>query len=156
MNYLLLLVLSLLSFVASAKKEVPESCNPLAVQGETLMLSVDKPQVMLIHNSSNLDLWVTHPVSDPGASAGFSSRIQAGKWSALVVDQKAFELSCIESKPGHEQQIPCTGTINVCQWSEVTLPNQSSGIFWAAENMELPALITHLGSNGFGLPSLGQ
>ncbi|KTD45799.1 hypothetical protein Lrub_2596 [Legionella rubrilucens] len=151
MKYLLALLM-LVSAAVKAEEKAPASCQPVAVQGESVMLSAKKPLLILIHNLSKNDLWITHPVSDPSASAGWSSRLQSDKWSALALDKEAFELSCIESKPGHEQQIPCTGAIAVCQWPVVTMPAQSSGTFWAGEDMTLSALLTHLGGNGFGLP----
>lgn len=131
--------------------ELPASCKAVAVQGETVTVSAKKPLLVMIHNLSNTDLWITHPVSDPGASAGWSSRLQSGNWSALMLDQEAFELSCIESKPGHEQQIPCTGAISVCQWASVTMPAQTTGTFWAGEDMTLSALTAYLAGRGFGL-----
>lgn len=151
MNYLLALLM-VISTAVQAEDKAPASCQPVAVQGESVMLSAKKPLLVLIHNLSKNDLWITHPVSEPSASAGWSSRLQSEKWSALALDKNSFELSCIESKPGHEQQIPCTGAIAVCQWEAVTLPAQSSGTYWAGEDMTLAALLTHLGGNGFGLP----
>lgn len=157
MKYLLSLLLLAVFSGVHAEDKPPATCQPLEVKGESLMLSAKKPMLVLIHNLSSSDLWITHPVSDPGASAGWSSRLQTGKWSALAVDKASFELSCIESKPGHEQQVPCTGAIAVCRWDEVTLPaSQQNGTFWAAEDMTLSALTTQLGGNGFGLPSSSQ
>src|SRR5690606_917703 len=108
------------------------------------------------YNSSQTDLWITHPVSDPSAGAGWSSRLEAGNWSALALDKKKFELSCIESRPGHEQQIPCTGMIAVCEWPTVRIPEQAKGTFWAGENMTLAALTAYLGGRGFKLPASTQ
>ena len=133
--------------------DLPASCKPVAVEGESVILSAKKPQLMMIHNLSKNDLWITHPVSEPSASAGWSSRLQAGNWSALALDKESFELSCIESKPGHEQQVPCKGMITVCQWSTVNLPpTQGAGTYWAGENLSLSGLTAQLGGRGFGLP----
>lgn len=139
-----------------AEDTPPATCQAIAVKEESVMLKSDAPVVVLIHNQSKSDLWITHPVSEASASAGWSSRLQSGKWSALALDKKSFELSCIESKPGHEQQIPCTGAITVCQWNGVTMPAKASGTYWAGEDMTLSALSTHLGGNGFGLPTSSQ
>lgn len=147
---------SLLIFLASnvmAEEAPPSSCRPLMVQEETVMLSAEKPLVVIIHNLSKADLWITHPVSEPNASAGWSSRLQAGNWSALVLDKEAFELSCIESQPGHEQQVPCRGLISACSWATVTMPSQGKGTYWAGEDMSLSALLNYLGGRGFGLPA---
>lgn len=152
MRYLLALFLVLPVLFAYADDTIPASCKPTAVQGETVMLNAEKPVLVVIHNLSATDLWITHPVSDPSASAGWSSRLSAGNWSALTLDQQKFELSCIESRPGHEQQIPCEGVIAVCTWSKVKLPEKSNGTYWAAEDQSLSNLLAQLGGRGFTLP----
>lgn len=151
MRFVFSLVLVLLMNTANADENMPTSCKPITVEGESVMLSAEKPVLVLIHNQSKTDLWITHPVSDPSASAGWSSRLQGGNWSALALDKESFELTCIESKPGHEQQVPCTGVISACRWS-MTMPAQTTGTFWAGEDMSLSALTAHLGSRGFELP----
>ncbi|WED43012.1 hypothetical protein [Legionella cardiaca] len=151
-SFLLILGLNLVH----AEATLPSSCKPIPVKGESVILSAKKPLLIMIHNSSNTDLWISHPVSEPSASAGWSSRLQAGNWSALALDKESFELSCIESKPGHEQQVPCMGVISVCRWPSVTMPAQSAGTFWAGEDMKLQALTAHLGDRGFGLPDSSQ
>ncbi|STX50071.1 Enhanced entry protein EnhB [Legionella busanensis] len=130
----------------------PTGCNPVAVEGETVTLKTKQPTLYLIYNNSSNDLWITHPVSEPSASAGWSSRLEAQHWSALALDKNSFELSCIESRPGHEQQIPCTGILAVCHWPKVKLPGNATGTFWAGENMTLESLSAYLGGRGFQLP----
>ena len=153
MKYLLLLLFIAMGAVAHAEEGFPVACQAVAVQQESVTLKTKQPLLVLIHNLSRGDLWITHPVSDPSASAGWSSHLEAGNWSALAVDKESFELSCIESKPGHEQQVPCVGVIAVCEWSTVKLPAQAIGTFWAGENMTLQALTAHLGGRGYGLPA---
>lgn len=145
-------LLALTGFALHASDNMPSGCVPLTIAKETVMLSTKKPLVMMIHNTSPNDLWITHPVSEPSASAGWSSRLDADNWSALAFDKKEFELSCIESKPGHEQQVPCAGVIAVCEWDGVSFPETLSGTFWAGENMTLSALIAHVSERGLGLP----
>ncbi len=153
MKFILSILLILLTSGVNAEStNLPSSCNPIVVEGESMMLTAEKPLLVMIHNLSNTDLWITHPVSDPSASAGWSSRLQAGNWSALALDKKAFELSCIESQPGHEQQVPCRGVISVCKWLGVTMPTKEKGTRWAGENMTLSDLTAHLGGRGFELP----
>jgi hypothetical protein len=99
-------------------------------------------------------LWVTHPVTNPGASAGWTTRLQGGNWTALALKKGPFVLNCIESRPGHEQQVPCEGEIAVCKWNakKVKIPADSQGTtFWVAEDMSLDALIAAVGARGFVL-----
>lgn len=146
------LLLSQISY-SYAEEGFPTSCQALPVVKETVVLHAKDPTMVFIHNLSNTDLWITHPVSEPNASAGWSSRLEINNWSALMVDQASFELSCIESKPGHEQQIPCAGVLAVCEWGSVKLPPQTKGTFWVGENMSVDALKAYVGRQGFVLPN---
>lgn len=140
-------------FIVLAESTLPKGCHPVAVQGESVTLKTKQNKMFFIHNLTKTDLWITHPVVDPGASAGWSSRLQVGNWSALVINQGTFVINCIESKPGHEQQIPCEGAIAVCQWEKIKFPSNSDGAYWAGEDMSISALNAALGSRGFVLPS---
>jgi hypothetical protein len=123
------------------------------MEGSTVSLSAKKPVLVMIHNLSKSDLWITHPVSDPSAAAGWSSRLKSDNWSALALDKNDFELSCVESKPGHEQQVPCQSVLSVCRWSAVQMSAKETGTFWAGENMVLSELLSHLGGRGFKIPA---
>lgn len=147
----------LFSSIAAAKEVLPEGCKAMPVKGDVALLRASKPTLVMIHNISDTELWVTHPVSEPTASAGFSSRLEVDHWSALMLQDSSFELSCIESKPGHEQQVACTHVIAVCQWPEVkTSEERTNQTYWAGENMTLSALNAYLGRSGFELPESNQ
>ena len=150
-EYILLIILTCLTWTANAEEVFPARCKPLVVLGDLVSVPATKSTVTMIHNLSNTDLWVTHPVSDPGASAGWSSHLQAGRWSALVLNDEKFELSCIESRPGHEQQVSCSTVLAVCQWPATVLPQKASGTWWAAEDMLLSPLIAYIKRHGFVL-----
>jgi hypothetical protein len=138
--------------LAFAEEIFPTACKPFVVKSESIVLPEGAPRLIMLHNLSELDLWITHPVSEADAASGWSSRLQSGHWSALALDKTAFELSCIESKPGHEQQISCEHTLAVCEWSITSSPEHTRGIFWAGENMSLSTLTAYLSRRGFGLP----
>lgn len=154
MKYILSIILVLTTINAWAEEIFPAGCKPLMVHDELVKLSAKKPTLVMIHNLSKIDLWMTHPVTEDAANAGWSSRLQGGNWSALALDKKTFDLSCIESRPGHEQQVPCAGLLAACQWTKVKMPKKQPGTFWAGEDMALSALKAHVGSRGFILPSL--
>ncbi len=154
MTYLLIIVSMLSSWMTYAQEIFPRGCIPIVVRGELVTLSAEKPLIAMIHNLSNTELWVTHPVTaDPGAQAGWSSRLESGRWSALALDSKSkqFKLSCIESKPGHEQQIPCSDVLAVCQWPNTQMPEEKTGTFWAGENMDMLPLKAYIERLGFVL-----
>lgn len=152
MRLFISLSLLLFSLVTHAEASLPKGCAALAVQGDSVTLSAKTPKVIFIHNLSQTDLWLTHPVVNASASAGWTSRIQADHWSALAVDKASFIISCIESTPGHEQGIPCEGAIAVCQWKGAKIPEKEKGTFWAGEDLNLAELIAAIGGRGFVLP----
>lgn len=141
-----------MSFNVFAESTLPVGCQAIAVQGESVTIKTKKNKLVFIHNLTKTDLWITHPVTNPGASAGWTSRLQTENWSALSVDKGPFSLNCIESRPGHEQQVPCEAAIAVCEWSGVKFPAGSQGTFWAGEDMSLSALTAAIGGRGFILP----
>lgn len=138
--------------IAAAESTLPKGCQALAVQGDDVTIQAKKKGLVFVHNITTTDLWITHPVADPGASAGWTSRLQGGKWLALAVEKGPFVLNCIESRPGHEQQVPCEGAIAACKWKKATFPKHARGTFWAAEDMSLSALTAAVGTRGFVLP----
>lgn len=153
MNYLLSFILIALACNVNAEEIFPAHCKPLVVSGERVMLPAAKSMVTMMHNLSGSDLWITHPVSEPNTSAGWSSHLQAGNWSALVVNNEKFELSCIESRPGHEQQVPCSTVLAVCQWTAASLPEQGPNTVWAGEDMLLSPLTAYMKRRGFVIGS---
>ncbi|MBI2785550.1 MAG: hypothetical protein HYX60_04265 [Legionella longbeachae] len=156
MRILVFFCFSLLSFYAVAESTLPKGCQPVTVQGEAVTLKAKAKSLVYIHNLTSVDLWITHPVTNPGASAGWTTRLQGEKWSALALKKGPFILNCIESRPGHEQQVPCEGTIAVCTWKGkgVKIPaNKQNSTFWVAEDMSLAALNAAVGARGFVIPN---
>ena len=152
MRVLLAFYFGLFSFVAAAEATLPAGCRAVAVQGESVTLKSKSGTLALIHNLGSTDLWITHPVNNPSASAGWSSHLSADHWSALAVSKRSFVLTCVESMPGHEQQIPCEGAIAVCQWNGVKIPGKEQSTFWVGEDQSLSALTATIGTRGFKVP----
>ena len=141
----------------SAEEIFPKDCKAFVVQGEQVQLPPLKNAVVMLHNLSNHDLWITHPSGEAGgANAGWSSQLQAGNWSALAHSGKDFALNCIESMPGHEQQISCATVLAVCQWPNTQMPANTSGTFWAGENMSLSELMAYIERRGFVILSSSE
>jgi hypothetical protein len=139
-------------YTAHAQEVFPKECTPLVINGALITIPGADPRIIMIHNLSTVDLWITHPISKPGATAESSSRLQSGNWSALSMNHDQFELSCIESRPGHEQHISCQHVVGVCEWPTSGQPKKPRGVFWAAENMALSPLIAYIGRHGFMVP----
>lgn len=138
--------------VTVAQEMYPKGCSPWVIQTPEVALSSQQPTVMMLHNISDTDLWITQVMQDnPGVHGGFTSLLQAGKWSALTFSQptEAFTIRCIESKPGHEQPVPCADVLAVCQWLKTKLPESAAGTFWAGENMDFNPLKAYVERRGF-------
>ncbi|MFA6303053.1 MAG: hypothetical protein WC627_07970 [Legionella sp.] len=148
MRTLISCALLLLTVTAMAQSTLPKGCRPLTVQSDSLTIKAENPKLIFIHNLAESELWITHPASNAGASAGWSSRLQTKNWSGLVINKGPFILDCIESRPGHEQQIPCKGAVAACEWTKSKIPNEFKGDFWAGEDMSLAALMAELGTRG--------
>lgn len=145
MIYWLALLSLLITTPGLAKNNFPASCKPILIKKESFLVGDSKPQLILINNRAKTDIWITHPVEDPSTSAGWSTRLEPEKWAALTVDKPSFELTCIESTPGHEQQIPCINTVAACQWPTLPSSQKNVGTLWAAENLSLSNLLERLG-----------
>lgn len=132
-----------------AIEQFPTGCNPIQIK-EDVALSVKKTTLLMLHNLSDADLWVIHPAKKTGGSEEWSTHFTADHWGALVLDQSAYQLTCIESRPGHEQQVSCQDSLAICEWPSVTLPKDIKGTFSPGENKILPQLIAYLGRQGYG------
>ncbi|NCT57471.1 MAG: hypothetical protein GW760_07185 [Legionella sp.] len=140
----------------SSTEIFPKACKAFALQGEDLHLPAGDLRVLMVHNLSAYDVWMTHAASDENFDPGWSSRLQGNQWSALALDKTDLVLNCIESKPGHEQQIACERVLAVCEWPITSRPKHTHGVFWAGENMTLTALTAYIGRHGFELPPEAQ
>ena len=152
-----LLILSLLFTSVSYGQMIPH-CAPLPSDGDALVLGGKQPMLVMLENVSQNDIWLTHPVQNPSASAGWATRIKPQHFTALAVKTPDFILECIESKPGHEQQVACKGVIVACKMNKTTFPKAEpdSGTYWAAEDQTLSALTATLSGRGFSLPPLQE
>lgn len=137
----------LISLTGIAATVFPPQCKKVAfakVSAQTVLLAKSAtPRVYAITNVSKQSLWMNHTKADPGASAGFASQIQPGRWSALLIRQKAFEMDChVVKSSGSLDIASCDQVLQVCQFQrlKVTKP----GEFWVVENVPKAALMAHV------------
>ena len=95
-----------------------DQCQPVPVGGESLTLHVEKTAFFLIYNRASTDVWLSHSMAD----SDLTTRIAPKKWVGLILTPSDFVGQCIESKPGHEQQMPCEEMIRICQAEKVKIP----------------------------------
>jgi hypothetical protein len=156
MKFLLIGLVSLININVYANDNLLASCQPIAIKDAPMLLKNIQPMLLLFHNISTNDVWLTHIDNQSKTTAGWSSRFSTNRWSALILDKNDIKLTCIESKPGHEQQVSCMGLITICAWPNVKIPATPIGTFWAVENMALSSMINHLSNQRFILPTLAK
>lgn len=128
--------LGIMSFAALA---AAPNCKTVTLDAQNPELQAAKSTLFLIQNTSTQTLWITHPTQNPGASAGYTSELNPGKWSALALKKPKFALGCVESRPGHEQAISCAQNIRVCAYAKA--PQGNDGNYWLVENQTLSKLL---------------
>lgn len=108
----------------------------------------DKEGLFLLHNASDAAFQVTHPVKNVGASAGWTSEIGPGKWSAFTAGSEDFALVCVKPEAGDVKTLPCEEVLKVCELPNPEMPSDLSGSFWVSEDKELNALLEDVKSRG--------
>ena len=131
-----------------ATEVYPSQCKPIVVQHNVLDLRVLLPSMLMIHNLSHNEVWMTYRVNDENKLSE-SRRIRSNKWSALAIKTGHFVIHCIESIPGHEQNIACARVLAACIWSPLTLPEGVKQTVWAGEDRSLSSLIAYMQRQGF-------
>lgn len=123
--------------IVFADQNLLEDCKPINLVKSTINLKEKLPNLIVIYNKTKTNLWITHPITNPSASAGWSSHLHPNKWSVLALNENPFELSCVESKPGHEQQISCLEVILLCKWTKKTKLKlkANENTYWFAEDL---------------------
>lgn len=112
--------------------------------------SADREGIFLLQNVSGAAFQVTHPVKNVGASAGWTSEIGPGRWSAFAAEGEDFALSCMQLTDGDMKTLPCEKVLKVCELPDPKMPADLSGSFWVSEDKELNALLEDVKSRGIG------
>ncbi|QLH43741.1 MAG: hypothetical protein HWD59_14285 [Coxiellaceae bacterium] len=108
--------------------------------------------IWLVYNQSTQPIWLVHPTAHHGASAGWSSYLTAGHWTAVMVGHPQFTLAChLKDQPLQPQD--CQSLLTICQLTTVAIPTQAKGTYWLAEDLSLPALQRQLQQRGIQLPT---
>ncbi len=138
-----------------SKYGFPEGCSPSGFEfrGDNLVLNTasgSEQSLYLFHNISGSDIWLNHPVEDPGASAGWASNLNTGNWSAFAVNKEGFVLSCSEMGQGSVKTLTCEKVLKVCRFENPVFKQGESGSYWVSEDKPLKAVLDETGSRGIG------
>ena len=151
--------LFILFFMTNTAWAVTEiHCTPLIVKAQNkniVLPGVDDPhtsQIYFLHNVSKKSLWLDHPNEHhKPMSAGWSSFLREGKWSAISINRKNFTISCAEIQPGEVVYHQCAKTIAVCTPHQTPLEAKRKGSGWMAEDQTWEDLLKVLGKRAIKL-----
>lgn len=141
--------------VSSCSFSAPDvTCTPLTSGKHTKLITlpgVEDPhatKVYFINNVSKESLWVDHPVKNRTAQAGWSSYLRPGQWSALLLNQKNFDLSCAVIQPGNVINRDCSESLAVCVPSKFVFNSKRKGSYWLVEDQKWDDLLLSLAKRG--------
>lgn len=142
----ILMALFLIFFSVTSFATNNFQCTPYKskIDGKNIILNAELPKegalVYLFQNNSKKSLWLDHPTKKMGASAGWSSYLRKGNWSALVVNRKDFSISCAVIQPGHADNLNCSQVISICKPYQVAV-SKRKGTYWLVEDKSWDAVV---------------
>ncbi|MEW6144831.1 MAG: hypothetical protein AB1598_07405 [Thermodesulfobacteriota bacterium] len=151
---LFLILISFLNCKAGNESGVfPENCTGAGFEyrGDGVILNTEgqsSQSLYLLNNKSESDYWITHPVKDPGASAGWTSDINPGNWSAFTVNIPDFELTCMKTGQSSMETLDCEKVLKVCRITNPVFKPDMSGNYWVSEDKPLGAVLDEIRSRG--------
>ncbi len=128
-------------------------CQTMKIQSQdkNIFLNTSGAEGSLIYfvkNASEKSIWLDHPVKNASASAGWSSYLRPGNWSAILVDKKSFELSCALIQPGKVDSLNCSQSLSICNPSHVIFMSNRKGSYWLTEDKSWKEFIKALVKRG--------
>ena len=153
---LIFISLSMLNCKASnGNADFPENCIQTGFKyknnGVTLNTDSKSSQgLYLLNNKSDSDYWVTHPVKDPSASAGWTSDINPGNWSAFTSNMPEFELTCMKTGQSSMETLSCEKVLRVCRIQDPVFKPDMTGNYWVSEDKPLQAVLDEIKGRGIG------
>lgn len=102
-------------------------CQTFTLHDINVSLSTDEPLLMVFHNISEHNIYLVNKKNST------SSLIAPGRWSQFSLVKQSVTFSCIESLPGHEQQVPCKNVLSVCQF--LLKSKHITTTAWLSENL---------------------
>ncbi len=132
----------------------PEGCSAEGYKfsGKELTLNNGIRGVLnlfLFHNVSGDTIYINHePKNNPGASAGWSTELAAGNWTAITMSKGNFMFTCGKMVPGKFEEVMCGGDLDVCKFKNPVFNKESNGSYWVSENKPLDATLETIKSRG--------
>jgi hypothetical protein len=137
---------------------VPENCGQEGfsfVNGQLILnpqgADLSSQPMYLIQNRSDFPQISLTRKTINSLAAAWTTRIDAGQWSALALTHPQFVVNCFGRKPGAIGYVDCASVLLVCSYPHAQSSN-GAGSHWIAENSSLLDVLTSVKQHGINLP----
>lgn len=111
-------------------------------------------QLFVIQNKSQHSFWLIYvKQKNPGASAGWYTKITPDRSTVLLLSKPRFNLMCnMIKKGGGASAVSCEKYFSVKKMKKYEVPKKALGqSYWVVENVKKTDLQHHLNERGFRL-----
>lgn len=134
----------------------PRGCEPQRNAKKNVTFEAKGQRLFYVHNQNAQTVYLAFINRTGTAHAGWTSKIDADKWSALTLDDRTLTFHCVETKPGSEQRVACRSVIGVCLQNNVQFDKNSQGSYWVAENEDLDLINEKVFARGISAKRVKQ
>lgn len=158
LRWIVVALVLLLRMSAVSAEALPNHCVVKDIRykvGEARLHAANNqtPELYFLHNTSQALLWLNHEKLHPDLSAGWGSSLKGGSWSALMVSQSDFHLTCAQLDGATLHRRDCQSVLEICQIPGFHAAEASgeNATYWVAENLNYAALLNALSARGITL-----
>ena len=129
-----------------AKEFLPKNCHAVPI-GDEVIFEKNKKQLEMIHALSTHQIWLANR-----ENSRLTVSITPGLWSVFYAPHVKSQWHCIQSEPGHEQQVPCQQVLALCERTAKPPKKDFSKFdFWVVNNLSYSELDAYLQRMGWRL-----
>ena len=99
-------------------------------------------RIYLLHNISKKTIVFNHQ-TDREMNAGWSSTISPNRWSALLIHQHSFSMTCTQITSSGVSYLDCSQVAKVCQVTNLNM-HEKQAAYWMSENRTRAEVNVHL------------
>lgn len=118
----------------------PAGCNAKMVnyKGSNIVLgtkpSDKKFRVYVLYNTSFQPILVRHVTDGTLLDLPMPSVINPNTWTAILLEEDNFILSCQDYSVGYSHAVPCDAAISACELAVSPVMESAQGEYWITEN----------------------
>lgn len=137
---ILLLLFSSLTAYAETDPVYPPNCTTkmISFQGNNLILGIKatdrQHRAYVLYNASSTPILVRHISDGELLSLPMPSIVQPNKWTAILLEENYFPMSCQEYSDYGRFNVPCSSVIKACELAVSPVMLSAQGEYWITEN----------------------